>query len=519
MRALDRHTIETLGVPAELLMESAGRAVAEAAFALLPRGGGVLVVCGRGSNGGDGLVAARHLHLLGVPVRVALLASAASLRGDAAASLRRARAAGVAIEGERWRAPAAGVIVDAIFGTGLSRAVEGAAATSIRRIAASRAAHADLRVLAVDLPSGLCADSGQVLGAAAPADVTLTLGLPKAGLALEPGRSLAGRVRVARIGIADEAPGIALATSLWTRAWAGARLPARPADGHKGSFGHALLVAGSEGKTGAAALAAQGAGRGGAGLVTIACPAGLNDVLEQLCREAMTAPVADTPQRCFAASAEESVLALAAARDAVGLGPGIGRGAETLAMVANVCKRLERPFALDADALFAFAGEPARLASRQAPCVLTPHPGEAAALLSARPAEINRDRLGAARRLARETGCVVLLKGAATVSAAPDGRAVVNPTGGPALASGGTGDVLLGLVTAYLAQGCEAFEAAALAAFVHGAAADRIALRTGPSGLLAGDLLAELPETAQRLRQAAAARQEVAGLALDFPEP
>ena len=522
MRALDRHTIETLGVTGELLMESAGRAVAEAVLGVLPPGGSVLVVCGRGNNGGDGLVAARHLQMLGVPVRVALLASAASLRGDAAASLRRARSAGVPIEGERWRAPAAGVIVDAIFGTGLSRPVDGAAAASIRRIAASRAAHPDqLRVVAVDLPSGLCADTGQVLGVAAPADLSVTLAFPKPGLALEPGRGLAGRVRVACIGIAAEAPGVALATELWTRAGAGARLPARPADGHKGSFGHALVVAGSEGKTGAAALAALGAARAGAGLVTIACPAGLNDVLELLCTEAMTAPVPDTAQRAFAASAAEAVLALAATREAVGLGPGIGRSAETLAFVGALAKRLERPLVLDADALFAFAGAPEQLASRRAATVLTPHPGEAAALLGSKPAALNRDRLGAARRLARLSGCVVLLKGAASVTAAPDGRAIVNPTGGPALASGGTGDVLLGMLTGYLAQGCEAFEAAALAAFVHGAAADHIALRTGPSGLLASDLAAELPETAQRLRQAAGAPVEAraTGLALDFPEP
>ncbi|HEY8152928.1 MAG TPA: NAD(P)H-hydrate dehydratase [Myxococcota bacterium] len=521
MRALDRHTIETLGVPGELLMESAGRAVAEAALGLLTPGTSVLVVCGRGNNGGDGLVAARHLYALGVPVRVALLGSAASLRGDAAASLRRARAAGVPIEGERWRAPAAGVIVDAIFGTGLSRPVEGAAASSIRRIAASRAASPEaLRVLAVDLPSGLCADTGQVLGAAAPADLTVTLALPKPGLVLEPGRTLAGRVRVARIGIADTAPGVTLATSLWTRAGAGARLPARPAAGHKGTFGHVLLVAGSEGKTGAAALAAYGAAYSGAGLVTIACPAGVNDVLELLCTEAMTAPVPDTAQRAFAASAAEAVLALAATREAVGLGPGIGRSAETLAFVGAIAKRLERPLVLDADALFAFAGEPERLASRSAPCVLTPHPGEAAALLGSDAASLNRDRLGAARRLARLTGSVVLLKGAASVTAAPDGRAVVNPTGGPALASGGTGDVLLGIVTSFLAQGMEAFEAAALAAFLHGAAADRIARRTGPAGLLASQLATELPVTAQRLRQAAgAAPRTGTGLALAFPEP
>jgi NAD(P)H-hydrate epimerase len=521
MRALDRHTIETLDVPADLLMESAGRAVAEAVLGLLAPGGSVLVVCGRGNNGGDGLVAARHLHALGVPVHVALLGSAASLRGGAAASLRRARAAGVPIEGDRWRPPAAGVIVDAIFGTGLARAVEGAAASSIKRIAQSRAAHPELlKVVAVDLPSGLCADTGQVLGSVAPADLTLTLALPKPGLALEPGRSLAGRVRVIRIGIPETAPGVKIATSLWTRAAAGARLPKRPAAGHKGSFGHALLVAGSEGKTGAAALAAHGAVRSGAGLVTIACPAGINDVLELLCTEAMTAPVPDTAQRAFATSAAEAVLALAATRSAVGLGPGIGRSAETLGFVTAVVKRLERPLALDADALYAFAGEPERLAARSAPCVLTPHPGEAAALLKSEPAALNRDRLAQARRLASLTGCVVLLKGAASVTAAPDGRAVVNPTGGPALASGGTGDVLLGVVTGLLAQGLPAFEAAALAAYLHGAAADRIALRTGASGLLASELAAELPESAQRLREAAAgAARTGAALALDFPEP
>jgi NAD(P)H-hydrate epimerase len=281
-----------------------------------------------------------------------------------------------------------------------------------------------------------------------------------------------------------------------------------------------LLVAGSEGKTGAAALAAYGAAYSGAGLVTIACPAGVNDVLELLCTEAMTAPVPDTAQRAFAASAAEAVLALAATREAVGLGPGIGRSAETLAFVGAIAKRLERPLVLDADALFAFAGEPERLASRSAPCVLTPHPGEAAALLGSDAASLNRDRLGAARRLARLTGSVVLLKGAASVTAAPDGRAVVNPTGGPALASGGTGDVLLGIVTSFLAQGMQAFEAAALAAFLHGAAADRIARRTGPAGLLASQLATELPVTAQRLRQAAgAAPRTGTGLALAFPEP
>jgi len=524
MRGLDRHTIETLGVPGEVLMESAGRAVVEEVLAWLPPGGNVVVVCGGGNNGGDGFVVARQLHLLGVPVRAALLGDAKRVRGDAAANLKRARAVGVPIDGERWRAPAAGVIVDAVFGTGLSRDASGPAAASIRRINAARGSRAGaVRVVAVDLPSGLCADSGQVLGEAVRADATLTIQAPKLGLALEPGRSLAGRVRVARIGIAEDAPGIRADAELWTRTGAGARLPERPPAGHKGSFGHALIVAGSEGKTGAAALTAEAATRAGAGLVTIACPAGLNDILEIKCTEAMTVPVADTSERSLAASAAGAILELAAARDVVGLGPGIGRSAETLKLVRGLAPRLRKPLVIDADGLFAFAGEPECLATRKAPTVLTPHPGEAGQLLGAPPAEINRDRVAAARILAERSGAVVLLKGAASIAAAPDGRVIVNPTGGPALGSGGTGDVLTGVVTGLLAQRVPAFEAAALAAFVHGAAADRIAAATGSSGLVAGDLARALPSEFAGLRaearEAGADQSPGRRLAISFPEP
>jgi NAD(P)H-hydrate epimerase len=517
MRALDRHAISKLGVPGELLMEDAGRAAAEAVLAELPAGGEVVVVCGGGNNGGDGLVVARLLHLAGLPVRAALVGEARRLRGDAAANHRRARAAGVALEGTRWRAPRRGVVVDALFGTGLSRAVAGAAATSVRRINGCRGG--EVRVVSLDLPSGVSSETGGVLGVAVEADLTVTFGLPKLGLALEPGRSRAGRVLVARIGIADAAPGMAPDALLWTRAAAGARLPARPASGHKGSFGHALVVAGSEGKTGAAALAAEGAGRVGAGLVTIACPASLNDVLETKCTEAMTVALPDTPARALAGSAEDALVALAAERSAVGLGPGLGRGAETAKLVRGFALRSEKPLALDADGLHAFADAPARLRARRAPTVLTPHPGEAAALLGGSAADVNRDRVSAARRLSDLCGCVVLLKGAATLVAAPGEPLLVNPTGGPALGSGGTGDVLLGMLAGLLAQGVPAREAAALAAFLHGFAGDRLAARHGPSGLLAGDLAREIPAASQALREAAAAPVPRASLALRFPEP
>jgi NAD(P)H-hydrate epimerase len=518
MRALDRHTIEDVGIPGEVLMESAGRAVVEAALALRDAGP-VTVVCGGGNNGGDGLVAARHLHQLGVPVRVLLAGDASKLGADPAAQLARARAVGIEIPDAAARAAdaplASGVVIDALFGTGLTRDVEGEPARWIERIDAARDA-GGVRVLAVDLPSGLCADTGQVRGRAVRADVTVTLGLPKLGLALEPGRSHAGRIRVARIGIEDRAPGVTPDAWLWTAAGAARHLPARPAAGHKGTFGHVLIVAGSEGKTGAATLSALGALRIGAGLVTIGCPAGVNDILEVKCTEAMTVPLPDTEGRALAASAESAILSLAASRDAVGMGPGLGRDEETLGVVRAVAKGIEAPLALDADALLAFAGDLGLLASRTAPTVLTPHPGEAGALLGASPAEVNRDRAAAARELALATGSVVLLKGAATVAAGRDGL-VVNPTGGPILGSGGTGDVLLGLVAGLLAQGVPASDAAALAAWVHGAAADGFAESLGDAGLLASELADAVPELVAALREGAAA-QEPAGLVAAFPD-
>ncbi len=372
-------------------------------------------------------------------------------------------------------------------------------------------------MVAVDLPSGLDSDTGQVHGVAVQADVTVTIGLPKLGIAQEPGRSLAGRIVVARIGIADAAPGVARDAELWTRRAVARALPARPASGHKGSFGHALVVAGSRGKTGAAALAAEGAARSGAGLVTIACPASCNEILEVKCTEMMTVPVADGADGAFAAAALAPLLALARERDAVAFGPGVGRDAEVQKLVRDFAPRCVRPLVLDADALFPFAKAAlAALKARKAATILTPHPGEAARVLGVTAAEINRDRVGAARRIAAEAGSVVILKGAATVIAAPDGRTALNPTGGPALGTGGTGDVLTGVVVGLLAQGLPAFEAAALAAWLHGFAGDRVAARRGHSGLLASEVAADLPEACESLRTPAGAAEPCA-LALPFP--
>lgn len=520
MRALDRHTIDKLGVPADLLMESAGRAVAAevlAWLAELPSDAEVAVICGGGNNGGDGLVVARHLALLGVPVSAILLADRERMSGDAAANLERARAIGVPILASNGALPACGVIVDAVLGTGLSRPVGGAAGAAILAINRHRESRpsGSVRVVSVDLPSGLDADTGQPQGDVVRADATVAIALPKLGLALEPGRSLAGRILVARIGIADSAPGLSCDAELWSPLAAGRALSERPPEGHKGRFGHVLIVAGSAGHTGAAALAAVASVRAGAGLVTLGCPASLNSILEVKCTEAMTAPLADTSEGDLAAEAEHAVLALAAERDVVAMGPGVGRSEETQQLMRALARRLVCPLVIDADGLFAFAEDPSALKTRGAPTILTPHPGEAARLLGRSAGAVNRDRLGAARELAEITGSVVVLKGAATVSVEPGGRAVVNPTGGPALATGGTGDVLTGVVAGFLAQGQAPLESAAAAAYLHGLSADRLAARIGAAGLLATEVAHELPAAAEALRQRVK-RVNAAGRAVGF---
>jgi NAD(P)H-hydrate epimerase len=505
MRALDQWTIAH-GTPGHVLMERAGRgALAVLRPLLRGRRGPVLVVCGRGNNGGDGFVMARLLRRAGRRAEVWLTAPPERVQGDAARMLRAWRQGGGRIhpllDADDVRAFAArlekaAAVVDAIFGTGLRSAVREPAAGAIAAINA-----ADVPVLAVDVASGLSSDTGQALGAAVRASATATFGQRKIGQCLYPGLLYGGAVTVVDIGIPDAAlAAVAPRGALLEAGAVGGWLRARPRDSHKGTFGHVVVLAGSRGKLGAALLAAEGVVRAGAGLITLVVPETLQPLAEGRVPEVMTHGLPDVGG-AFAAAACTHVEATVEGRAAVVCGPGLGVGDGARALVRRVLERTTAPVVLDADGLNAVAGSQV-LHHRQAPTVVTPHPGEMSRLAGVDTAAVQADRPGTARRFASEAGVICILKGARTIVAGPDGRLAICPTGNPGLASGGSGDVLAGVVGGLLAQGLPAFEAAALGSYVHGAAADAVAARQGEVGLLARDLLEAIPSAFAALRRA-----------------
>jgi NAD(P)H-hydrate epimerase len=346
----------------------------------------------------------------------------------------------------------------------------------------------------VDLPTGVDADTGAIARRATRADLTVTFGAPKRGHLLHPGRAFAGALEVVDIGLMPVAPdGRAHPFELATAAAMSALLPARDPRAHKNAVGRVLLVGGSVGLTGAVALAARGAARAGAGYVQACVPASLNDVLAAKLTEEMTIPCPETGARAFALDALEPILARAAQADVVALGSGLSRTPEAAELARRLVAQCDRPMVVDADGLNAFAGQARALASERAPRILTPHLGEAERLTGVAAAELEARRFDAAREWAGTLGVVLVVKGAPTVTAAPDGRATVNPTGNPGMATAGTGDVLTGIVAAFVAQGLHPYDAARLGAFVHGAAGDRVAAARGMRGLVASDLVEALP--------------------------
>ena len=494
-RAADRRAIEELGVAPLVLMENAALGVADALGERFPGVRRVALLCGPGNNGGDGFALARQLATRGYEVEVRLARFGRELSGDCARQRTIVEALGLPVSevaageiaGEAAHLAAAELVVDALFGTGLDRALDGEFGALVAALEA-----AGRPVLAVDLPSGLDADAAAPIGPAARAHLTVTFGALKPAHVLPPACDWCGEVVVADLGVpseADEGPGAL--HLLVGEELAGALAPRR-ANAHKGDFGHLLLVAGSRGKAGAAVLAARAAVAAGAGLTTVAAPEELLPSLVAGCPEAMAVPLPQSAEGGIALAGLERLLAAARERTTLAIGPGVGRQPETAETLRRLALASDLPLVLDADGLDAFAGRLGELARRTAATVLTPHPGELGRLLQRSTAEIQGGRLAAAREAARRSGAVVVLKGHRTIVAAADGEAWINPTGNPGMASGGSGDVLTGVLAARLAQGDEPEFAAGLAAYWHGLAGDLALERLGGPAVAAGELIASL---------------------------
>ena len=504
MQLMDQRAIREFGTPGLTLMENAGTACADAITETFGPGAGktALIVAGKGNNGGDGFVISRILAERGWHAPVLLLAAADSITGDAAANLSRLNSATVicAPEGPAGHAELfhnAALVVDALLGTGLKNDVSGIYAEAIGMINA-----AGVPVVAVDIPSGVDAANGRVLGRAVRADLTVSFALPKLGNILHPGAGLCGRLIVADIGMPDAVVSDASGYEFIDLGAAKRLFRPRSAAAHKGSSGHCLIIAGSTGKTGAAAMSANSAVRCGAGLVTLAVPAGLNEILEVKSTEAMTLPVGRPGSGYLPAGALSELLLAAKGRDAVALGPGIGASASTFYLVQSLISSLPGPLVLDADALNAIATAPELLLTRRGRVtLLTPHPGEMARLVGCSIAEVEADRIGCAAGFAARFQVYLILKGARSIIAAPDGSIAINGSGNPGMASGGMGDVLTGVLAALVGQGYDPFQACQLAAFVHGHAADMLVKRKGTQGLNATDVQEMLPEALCQLRQ------------------
>jgi ADP-dependent NAD(P)H-hydrate dehydratase / NAD(P)H-hydrate epimerase len=499
MREADRRTIEDIGVPSAVLMENAGRQVVSAMEAAFERlaDARVAVLAGRGNNGGDGFVVARVLWQAGVDVQVYVVGSAADIRGDARLNLDILGRLGLDVveilTSQDWELHGAEVlrrdiVVDALFGTGLKTPLAGLAETIAEDLNASA-----VPVVAVDLPSGLSADDPAPVGPVVEASLTVTFAAPKLPLMLPPGEDAAGSVVVADIGIPpvviEELAGPRIEAIL--AADVRPLVQARARDAHKGHFGHVLVVAGSRGRTGAAHLGAVAALRSGAGLATVATPASCLPIIASMGAEYMTLALDELPDGTVARDAVAAVLA--GGQDVIAAGPGLGTAPDQAAFVTALLERASARLVLDADALTVLAGNPSALrGTPDRPVVITPHPGEMARLVGLTVPEVQRNRLGVARDFATAHHVYVILKGYRTLVATPEGVVYINPTGNPGMATGGSGDVLTGMIAGWLAQGLGVTAACLLGVYLHGAAGDRAAADLGEVAMTAGDIVAQL---------------------------
>ena len=508
MREVDRSAIEGLGIPSLVLMENAALGVVDAigeATGAIGAATSAAVFCGPGNNGGDGLAIARHLSVRGWEVRIFLATGGRELTGDAGVELAICRRMGLDIEEVADSAAVRTALdeargydlaIDALFGTGLKRGLEGLFAALVEGIN-----ELPIPCVAVDLPSGLDGSRHELIGSCVRADLTVTFAAPKVAHVLPPASDLVGELVVADLGIPprllEEVQERQGRLYLAVREKVAALLSPREKSGHKGTYGHALLVAGSPGKAGAAILAARAAVRAGAGLVTVAVPEPILQTVDLGSIESMTLGLPAGRSGSITRDAVERVLEAAQGKAVLALGPGLGQQPETAEAIRRIVLEVPLPVVMDADALNAFAGRAADLMPRSQDTVLTPHPGELARLLGISTAEVQADRVAVARRAAAITDTLVVLKGSLTLVASPDGDVWINSTGNPGMATGGTGDVLTGLIAGLLAQH-EAFafdleDAVLLAVYLHGLAGDLAAASLGEQALAAGDLLDFLP--------------------------
>jgi ADP-dependent NAD(P)H-hydrate dehydratase / NAD(P)H-hydrate epimerase len=511
MRAIDRTAIEGIGIPGAVLMENAGSRIADVIMGRFPDFArqSIVVAAGKGNNGGDGFVVARHLRNRGAEPVVLLLAPKSELKGDAALNQVAAEKSGVEVIDAStelcWKKQAmtlahASIIVDAVFGTGLLKPAEGLYARAIEDMNRARG----FRV-AVDIPSGLSSDSFAILGPAVKADLTVALAAPKIAHVFPPASELVGELIVADIGIPpflleDDK----LSMEMVERGTVLPHFAKRRRDGHKGTYGHLLVLAGSRGKAGAAVMAGKAALRMGAGLVTIATAASAVGAVGRGMMELMTASLPETREGTIAAEAVPAAEKAAKNKDAVVIGPGLTTPPSTAEFVRTLLPKLKMPLLIDADGLNILAGHLDILRSLPGPVILTPHPGEFARLTGLSTDEVLLRRLELAPKFAREHNIILVLKGYRTIVATPQGRIYINPTGNPGMATGGSGDVLSGMIGSLLVQSRDALGAALAAVYLHGLSGDLAAARLSEKALIAGDLIRFIPPAVKSLEDESA---------------
>lgn len=506
MRIIDNTTTEKYGMPSIVLMERAGLSVS-LRIKELCNNKRVFFICGGGNNGGDGIVAARNLHNSGYKVNVLILSKKENLSYECKNQYEIAKRFGVpmnfSMKVSERDLHGAGVVVDAIFGTGLNRDIEGDIAAVIESVNLFRLKNRFI-VLSVDIPSGICADNGSIMGVAIRADYTVTFGLPKIGHYLYPGADYTGRLFVEDIGFPkDIINAKRLRLSLIDNEMASNLLPQRQRYSHKGDYGHVFLIGGSKGKTGAILMAAKAALRSGSGLVTIGVPESLIGIFQERVTEEMTFPLKDDGKGMLSEKSLDSIFQFLTERaDIIAVGPGMGVNSDTKKIMEEIILKSTVPLVIDADGINSITSKNV-MKKAKAPIILTPHPGEMARLLRKSEAshtekeirvELERDKINIASSFSKETGTYLVLKGVPTIVTEPEGLAFINTTGNPGMATAGSGDVLTGIVSSLLGQGLSPLDASILGVFLHGLSGDIAACKKGYHSLIATDIIEYLPE-------------------------